>query len=220
MSLSRPTVFAGLLATAFAAPAVLACQDHDPDQAVSGGGQLPAGWEARTDRGRGADQIKFVAADNGYHVTLGPAAIFYRSGDSASGTYRVEATLSQLMAPSHPESYGIFVGGKDLSSDGQQYTYFLVRGDGKFLVKRRTGATTSPINDGWTAHSAVKAANAEGKSTNTLTIAVSGDKVSFMVNGTEVYSAPAAEVDVAGIAGLRINHNLDVTVSGVTISRS
>lgn len=219
MSLSCRTVFGGLLAVTLATPGALACQNQDPDRAVSGGGQLPTGWEARTDRGRGADQIKFMAADNGYHVTLGPAAIFYRNGDTATGSYQVQATLTQLVAPSHPESYGLFIGGKDLTGDGQQYTYFLVRGDGKFLVKRRTGATTETVNDGWTANAAVKAADDAGKASNTLTIAVAGDKVSFKVNGTEVYSAPAAGLDVAGIAGLRINHNLDLTVDGFKITK-
>ena len=39
----------------------------------------------------------------------------------------------------------------------------------------------------------------------------------FLVNGTEVSTADAAQVDTAGIAGLRINHNLNVHVEGLTV---
>ena len=52
---------------------------------------------------------------------------------------------------------------------------------------------------------------------NTLSIDVGKDKVRFLVNGTEVSTADAAKVDTAGIAGLRINHNLNVHVEGFAV---
>jgi hypothetical protein len=52
---------------------------------------------------------------------------------------------------------------------------------------------------------------------NTLAVDVGKDKVRFLVNGTEVSSADAAQVDTAGIAGLRINHNLNVHVEGFAV---
>ena len=53
-----------------------------------------------------------------------------------------------------------------------------------------------------------------GKATNALTVEVGADKVRFLVNGTEVASQPRSQVDTNGIAGLRINHNLNVQVEG------
>jgi hypothetical protein len=38
-----------------------------------------------------------------------------------------------------------------------------------------------------------------------------------MVNGKEVYSTDAANVDTKGIIGLRVNHNLDVHIAGFAV---
>ena len=40
-----------------------------------------------------------------------------------------------------------------------------------------------------------------------------------MVNGTEVYTANAADVDAQGIVGYRVNHNLDVHVGPLGVHR-
>jgi len=40
-----------------------------------------------------------------------------------------------------------------------------------------------------------------------------------MVNGKEVASRPASQVDTNGMAGLRVNNNLDVQVAGFTLER-
>ena len=62
----------------------------------------------------------------------GPAGIAFRSGDQVlSGDFRIEATFAQFGAPvGYREAYGIFVGGRDLESPDQEYTYLLVRPTG------------------------------------------------------------------------------------------
>lgn len=190
---------------------------NDPDKSVAGGGALPAGWSARTDRGQPLTNVNFRPMGGGLHVTVGPAVILYRAADAAKGAYEVSVTYSQTAAPAHPESYGLFVGGSDLQGAAQRYTYFLIRGNGQFLVKRRTGAETSNVSDGWTAHPAVKAQDADGKATNTLSIVVGPERVSFRANGTEVFSAARGDVDTNGVAGLRVNHNLDLHIDGFTV---
>ena len=55
---------------------------------------------------------------------------------------------------------------------------------------------------------------------NVITVAVSRDKVSFRVNGTEVWSGRASGLDVAGLAGLRVNHNLSLHVETLDLKRS
>jgi len=43
--------------------------------------------------------------------------------------------------------------------------------------------------------------------------------VTFSVNGKVVYTAKASDVDVAGIVGYRVNHNLDVHLSAIGIHK-
>jgi len=152
----------------------------------------------------------------GLHFMSGPAGIYYRPADAKSGTYEVQASFAQMQPAAHPEAYGLFIGGSNLDGTAQKYTYFLIRQDGKFMIKRRAGASTPTIAD-WTDNAAVKKADSSGKMSNTLAIDVGRDKVRFLVNGTEVSTADVAQVDAAGIAGLRINHNLNVHVEGFTV---
>jgi hypothetical protein len=155
---------------------------------------------------------------DGFELALGPAVILWRPADRAAGAFHTLATFVQNKAPRHPEGYGLFVGGQGLDGSGQQYTYFLVRGDGTYLVKRRDGDRTSEIK-GWTAHPAVHKANAAGVASNLLEIDAKRDpsRVAFKVNGQEVYAADARTLNPKGIVGIRVNHNLDVTVSGFAV---
>ncbi len=176
---------------------------------------LPDGWQARADRANAQMQnVKFVTMGDGYHVTLGPSVILYNPAQRAEGAYRARATFTQTKAPQHPEAYGLLVGGQNLDAPNQDYLYFLVRGDGKFLVKHRAGAETHTLVD-WTEHAAITRADAAGKATHALAIEATAEDVRFLVNGTEVAKLPrAAQLNTDGVVGLRINHNLDVHVAG------
>jgi hypothetical protein len=200
-----------------ALPAARLPAQADPDRPAQGGGTLPPGWRAQTDwntrtnRTPSLDDVKFVAMGNGFHATMGPAAIFWRDADTVAGSYHVVASLTQTKNPEHPEAYGIFIGGKDLAGEGQGYTYFLVRKNGMFSIRRRAGKKERPtaVVD-WTAHAAVNQPDSAGRATNELSVLVQGNQVTFMVNGKEVHKTDAGQVDTAGIVGYRVNHNLDV----------
>ena len=172
---------------------LLAQHPADPDKKVAGGGSLPSGWKGRLDSGD-----KSLA------------------GVKAAGAYEAHATFTQMEPAAHPEAYGLIIGGSDLDGAGQKYTYFLVRQDGKFLIKRRAGEATPTVTD-WTDNAAIKKPDATGKSTNTLAIEVGKDKVRFLINGTQVTATDASRVDANGIAGLRINHNLNVNVEAFAV---
>lgn len=191
----------------------------DPDQAVRGA-PLPAGWTARPDRDGRASDIKFVTMEPGFHITLGPATLLYRKEDRVDGPFHTLATFHQTQKPKHPEGYGLFLGGRDLEGAGQAYTYFLVRGDGKFTIKQRQGEKVTQIT-GWQAHPAIKRANAKGTTTNLLEIDAKIDPrwVSFKANGKEVHRMPASKVPTAGVVGLRVNHNLDLHVEGFAVHK-
>lgn len=188
---------------------------QDRDKAVAGGGTLPAGWSARADGSANLTNVKATPADDGISVRLGPAVILWRAENVANGPFHTLATFRQNEAPKHPEGYGLIVGGRALRGNGQQYVYFLVRGDGTVLIKQRQGDKTTELKP-WTPSSAVHKADAKGVATNLLEVDHKRDpsKVVFMVNGTSVYSADAKAMNVAGIVGLRANHNVDLTVTG------
>lgn len=191
----------------------------DPDRSAAGGA-FPRGWSARTDaKGKEAD-IKFVVMDPGWHITLGPAALFYRATDRVDGGFTATALLSQTAAPKHAEGYGIFVGGQSLESDPQQkYTYFLIRGDGKYLIKKRNGANLMNLVSAWSAHPAIVKQGPTGEATNRLEVTMDRTRLVFRVNGKEVYSADPRLIDTKGIAGLRVNHNLDLHVQSFDVKK-
>jgi hypothetical protein len=199
----------------------------DPDRTVAGGGTFPAGWNVRTEMNRQSGQpaplanVKFAAMGDGFHVTVGPAAIYWRDRDTVSGNYHTVAKITQTKNPMHPESYGILIGGRNLADSTQSYTYFLVRAvDGMYSIRRRDGYTTRPTAIvEWTASDAVIKADSAGRATNELSVAVSGGKTRFMVNGKEVYAADAASVPTNGVVGYRVNHNLDVHLGPLGIHK-
>jgi hypothetical protein len=191
--------------------------DHHEMEAFEGGGVLPDGWKHRFDlTNMKLEHVRFMTHGTSYHVTSGPPGIYYTTAMTAGGNYTVRATFTQLSEGTHREGYGPFIGGRDLDGAGQRYTYFLVRKDGKFLIKQRDGTNTKGVTD-WTAHAAIKPFGADKKMTNELAIAVGEDAVRFLINGTEVATRPRSEVDTEGIVGLRVNHNLDLMVEGFAV---
>jgi len=212
------TLILGVALLAAAAP--LAAQGHqhaDPDRAAAGGGTLPAGWHARPDRA-GADMagLRFAPMAPGWHVTTGPAVILWRDADAATGEFTASATIHQTKAPAHPEAYGMFVAGSGLET-APDYLYFLVRGDGKYMVRHRaTNGDVHTVVD-WTESPAVHKQNEAGAASNALTVEGGPWGVRFKVNGTQVGEFPG--VKSTGIVGLRVNHNLDVHVADFTVTR-
>jgi hypothetical protein len=200
----------------------------DPDRNVAGGGSFPPGWNVRTEISRQTGQpaplanVKFSAmGPGGMHTTVGPAAIYWRDRDTISGNYHVVATLTQMVNPAHPEAFGIIIGGKHLADSAQQYTYFLVRPvDGMYSIRRRASYTTRPTAVvEWTASPAVTRSDSTGKANNELSVEVRGGRARFMVNGKEVYAGNAADLDVNGVVGYRVNHNLDVHLGPLGIHK-
>ena len=199
------------LALALAATTTLHAQEN----------QRPGTWKVRYDR-PSADtaRMEFVTMTPGWHVTTGPnAGIMYDPATTAKGTFTAEA-LIHLFKPevSHPEAYGMFVGGKDLEGAGQSYLYFLLRTDGKYLVKQRTGSATKEIVAP-SASPAVKLLEPGKESVaNTLAIAAGPQVVDFLINGTTVASKPRAELAVDGIVGLRANHQINIHVQTLKVT--
>ena len=205
----------------FAASA-LGAQGHDPDQHVAQGrAAAPAGWTQRFDRAN-ADRnaVRFETMGTGLHVTGGPAAVYWNGSNTATGAYTVEATFTQMKAPQHPEAYGLVWAGRNLDAENQDYLYFVIRKDGKYLIKHRAGAETHTIAD-WTEHPAIAKEGVDGKQTNTLRVEVTATASRLFANGQLVREIPRQGMagNTDGIAGLRVNHNLDVHIEGFAVRR-
>jgi hypothetical protein len=183
----------------------------DPDRAVAGG-QFPAGWSARPDRGAPTG-IKFSQTGDVYHFQMGTTGTMWRSDWTKSGNYTYSARLTQVKKASHPVSYGLVIGGSNMGPT-PTYTYFLVRQSGEYFISNWEGASPRTVVD-WTPNAAIVKEGADGKQANTLGVQVQGDNVIFSVNGTEVARQPKSKVHADGVTGLRIGHTLDVDVDQV-----
>lgn len=190
--------------------------------AALSGQAWPDGWQVRPDRaGVDLSEIAFTEMAPGHHVTTGPAAIFWRADDEAGGRYRVDLEAHLFDPGGRREAFGVFFGGRNLTGDAQHYTYFLIRDGGEFLVKERDGRETSTLVQ-WSAHPAIRAfadrGEGEASVANHLSVEADDDEIRFYVNGAEVSSIARRPGTMEGIAGLRVNHELDLHISRFEIS--
>jgi hypothetical protein len=200
-------------------------QQPDPQNPEGENGKPPPTWKIRLDRPNpdavigaeeGAD-IFFVNMTPGWHITTDPAAIFYHPASTAAGAYRAETTIHLFDPKGRNEAFGLFLGGRNLDGADVSYDYFLIRNNGQFLIKRRTGGETSVIQ-AWTPSEAVMTFGADSGSSIANTLAVDvGEEVVFSINDTEVVRLPRAAVQTDGVVGLRINHALNVHVSDLSV---
>lgn len=191
---------------------------HDPDRHGAHGTAMPQGWQVRLDRPGATAPVHFMDMNGTLHAILGPAGIFYNPANTATGAYRAHGTFTQNRLSEHPEAYGLLVGGRNLEGADQDYLYFIIRQDGKFMVKHRAGSEQHVLFN-WTDHAAIRRPDAQGRATNTLAIDASPAGARFLVNGTEVANLPRVPMlNTDGIVGLRLNHNLDVAISGFGVT--
>lgn len=196
-----------LFALATVVPAALTAQDD---------AALPDGWEARLDRANSSiSDVQFAPMGDGMHITLGPSGIFYRPDDDVSGEYTATVTFTQTRAPQHPEAYGLIIGGRNLQEANQDYLYFIIRGNGQYMVRHRAGDELHTIAE-WTEHAAIVKQDESGQQTNTLTVESTTEGLRLSVNGQEIAHYLRADVpylNTDGIVGLRVNHNLDLHIA-------
>ena len=187
--------------------------------------ERPDGWQVRFDEpGASEDDLEmFVSMPPGWHVTSGPAAIYWGPEMRASGDYRIEMEVF-LFEPHQGmmrEAFGLFAGGRGLDGDEIEYTYFLIRDGGEFIVKRREGPDAPTIHP-WSGHDAIlgwddreeDAATAK----NILAVEAAADEVRFFVNDVQVAALPRAELGMDGVYGFRVNHMLNLHVSRLEVT--
>ena len=210
--LRRIILTASSLVTLVASPQIVQAQDLEH----------PEGWMTRFDHADAseADLDMFVGMPPGWHVTTGPAGIFYHPDNTASGDFRIEMEVFLFDPGQRREAFGIFLGGSDLQGAGQTYTYFLIRNGGQYIIKRREGAD-APTVQPWTGHNSILSYSDRGDDTsvkNVLMIEAEGDRVRFHVNGDRVEEMSRADVGVDGKYGFRVNHGLNLHISRLDVT--
>lgn len=167
------------------------------------------GWRANPSSARIT-----LAGDTLVVETAAHAVLWEEDAPELAPPYEVRATIRKRDGRLH-EGTGLVLGGTGLEGPeaGQVYTYFLTRGDGSFLVKRRQGAQTPIVRD-WTRHPAIRRDAEGGGRPNQLAIQVGADEAVFLVNGKEVARVPASELALRGRAGLRAAHDVQIEVTG------
>ena len=116
------------------------------------------------------------------------------------------------------------IGGANLESDTETLMYCIGYGDGTYSVKTFHGAKVTTIVDR-AASPALRKADANGEATNEIGWRVAAGRASCVVNGTVVRTLESAEVigedkltSLNGTYGIRASHNLELTVSGLTMT--
>ena len=183
------------------------------------------GWKLRADRSADVKDpdapgdIKFMEMGNTLHAVNPQAAVYWNPANTVTGNYTLKGSFKLAKPSGHTNYYGLVFGGSNLDGPTQSYTYFLVAQDGTWLVKKRDGDTATSNVAPKTANEAVQKPGADGTSVNALEVRVGADKVDFVVNGTVVHSMPKAGVKTDGIAGIRVNHLLEVMITGFAATK-
>jgi hypothetical protein len=208
---------------------------QDASRQVAGGGISVPQWTGKIDAneeraGRTLNDAKLGKDGDAFRATTGPAVTYWNPANKASGNYTVKATFTEpkyMNLNNHPHPYGVFIGGNDLGTAQQSYLYCAAYGNGNFIV-RGFGPGPFQMNGGGESNAAVhKAAGVGQPVTQEIALSVKGDRIECSINGTVVAGYDKAALVTAGklkstdgVYGLRLAHNTEVTISGLSASKN
>ena len=209
-------------------------QDNEKSMAVKGG-ILVKCWMGKVDAkeakaGLSVDSAKFFSMAKDLHATTGPAITYWNPDMKGKGDYVVKATFTEreyMGLNNHPHPYGVVLGGNDMGTDAESYLYCAAYGNGNFIVRGMGPAPFQMNGPRGGMSDAVHKAEAKGKPvTQEIALQVKGDKVSCIINGTEVASYSKADLVAAGklkstdgVVGFRMGHNTDAHIAGFSIGK-
>ena len=202
---------------------------------IPDGGIHVPGWKGEVDAGaakagQSEKDSRFAKEGKDFHITTGPAIVYWNPKNTASGDYTVSATFNEakyMNLNNHPHPYGIFIAGSGLGTPETSSLYCAAYGSGTFIVR---GFGPAPFQMGGrrpTANDAVHKAAGPGQPVSQkIALQVKGDKVSCIINDVEVASYPKTDVvadgklkSTDGIYGIRFAHNTDATVSDFKLTK-
>lgn len=191
--------------------------------------KVPEGWQWRFDKANAdvkvgseaeTSDVFFVNMTPGWHITSGPAGIYYHSDNKVKGDFSLDSKIYLFDTKGrNREAFGLFIGGRDLKSDNQSYVYFLLRNTGEYLIKKRTGSETSTLK-GWTKIDAMNMFTEETESSaeNDFQIKVTGDTITFSLNGKVLSNIDKGDLNTDGHYGFRVNHSINLHISSLKLS--
>jgi hypothetical protein len=202
---------------------------------VQGGGISAPGWTGKIDpneekSGQALNNAKFTKDGDALHVTTGPAVTYWKPADKATGNYTIKATFKEpkyMSLNSHPHPYGLVIAGNEMGTPQQSFLYCAAYGNGNFIV-RGFGPEPFQMNGRGEANAAVNKAAGKGEPvTQEIAMSVKGNRVECAINGTVVAGydkaslvAPGKLKSTDGVYGLRLAHNTDVMVTGLTMTKN
>ena len=232
-------VYGSAIAVAFAlctSSFVGAQAPAQPDGAVAvkDGGIFAKGWQGKIDAqeekaGQVLNNARLSEKGGVLSVRTGPATTYWNPANRAMGNYTVKATFTEsnyMGLNNHPHPYGIVIAGNDLGGADQSFLYCSAYGNGTFIVRGFGPAPFQVSERRPTPSPAVNKASGENEAvTQEVALSVNGDKVECAINGTVVASYNKADVVGAGklkstdgVYGIRVGHNTEGTVTGLTMT--
>lgn len=205
-------------------------QQPDLDRKVEGGGVTAPGWKGKEDAGNKqgltiADS-KFSAEGKGYHLSTGPAALYWNPANEGKGDFTVKATFTEpKQSFNHPHPYGVFIGGSNLDT-APSAVYCVAYRNGTYIIRMFNAGKRVDIVGRPAPSDAVKKAEADAPVVQEVAWTVKGDSVSCSINGTAVWTGTKADLTgegklatTDGIVGIRVSHNSDAMVNSFTLSK-
>ena len=205
----------------------------DPDRVIPGGGIHVVGWMGKIDassagQGRALNDARFAQEGDALHVTTGPAMTYWNPANTASGDYTVKATFLEpkfMNLNSHPHSYGLFIGGSGMGTDGMSLLYSVAYRDGQMLVRGFGPAVFTMLRT--SPNAAVhKAAGVGQPVTQEVAWRVKGNRAECVINGTVAAGYDKSELVGAGklkstdgVFGIRFTHNVEAIIRGFGMTK-
>jgi hypothetical protein len=204
-----------------------AAQGQDADKKVAGGGVTVKGWQGKADpgnkQGLTVNDSKFAPEGSGFHLTTGPAAVYWNPANTAKGDFTVKATFREpKQTYNHPHPFGVFIGGSQLDTETPTMLYCVAYRDGNFTVRQFTAGKPSQVVRRTPHEKVAKAASPEAEVTQEVAWTVKGDRAECSINGAVVWGGTKADVGGAsfdGLTGIRVSHNSDAVVSNFAVGK-
>lgn len=211
-----------------AAAILAACGgDRPASEGTAAAGEAPAsrtaleGWHTRADGlDYGGNELQVFGEAQGFAFRTTHGGVAFQERDVRNQLPMVaEAAFIQRQArPDDEAAYGIFVGGRHLLAERQEYVAFVIRADGRYRIERRTPGGVAPVVD-WTSVGVLRGAGEGGQiPMNVLRVEADRETVRFHINDEVVASFPVTLVDPVGAVGIRVDDGLNLTVTSWQVS--
>jgi len=181
---------------------------------------------------------RFAAEGSAFHVTTGNATSAYFHKPKAEdepiwrevrGNYTVRATFTERSAApnGYSQPYGLAIGADRVDTLAYTFLYCAAYGNGMFTVAGAgPGFQPFGMNAAPVPHPAVHKASAAGADvTQDITLSVRDGNVTCAINGVVVASyehsavvGPGRLASTDGVYGVYVGRNMDVEVTGLTVT--